>query len=154
LKKIGTLSLLAALALALVAAGCGSSDDSSTGSGGEALTKAEFIKQGNAICKKGNDELEAKVTGAFKSQPTEAQIAKFSTEEATPIIEDEVSQLKDLSPPSGDEDTVSALFDAIDSGIAKVKEDPASIAKGNDAGGNFAEANKLANDYGLTVCGS
>ena len=53
------LALIVAIsAVALVAAGCGSSDDSTTDSTAS-LTKGEFLKQGNAICAKGNQELEA-----------------------------------------------------------------------------------------------
>ena len=46
------------LATGLIAAGCGGDDDDDGGDGGEALTKEEFLTEGNAICEEGNAELQ------------------------------------------------------------------------------------------------
>ncbi len=52
--------LAAVVALVALAAGCGSSDDSTTdtGSATVTITKAQLIAQGDAICKQGNEEIE------------------------------------------------------------------------------------------------
>ena len=45
--------LAGVMAIAIIAAGCGSSSDDSTDTTVVVLTKTEFIKQGDAICAKG-----------------------------------------------------------------------------------------------------
>ena len=147
--------LLAVLAIALVAAGCGSSKKSGE-SGSSKITKAEFLRKGNAICAQGNKELDAqgkKLFAGQKSKPTKAQIAEFAKKYAIPSVEKQVNGIRALGAPAGDEDKVKAILDAADEGVAKLKQDPAALAasEGSDP---FAKANKLARDYGLTVCGS
>ena len=58
--KIAAL-LLGAPLVALLAVGCGSSDDSTTGGtdASTTLTKAEFVKQANAICAQGSKDVNA-----------------------------------------------------------------------------------------------
>ena len=46
------------LASLLLTAGCGGDDDSETGGGGDALTAAEYRKQGNALCREAKAEVE------------------------------------------------------------------------------------------------
>ena len=133
----------ALLAGALLAA-CGGDDSPS---------KAEYVKDANAICKKTNDELNADVKKEFGNQrPSQQQIEKFGTDTVAPTIEDELSQLRDLDAPSGDEDTVNAIYDAAQDGVDALKQDPSILLENNPAA--FQEANKLAKDYGLTVCAS
>lgn len=139
--------LVAVLALALVAAGCGSSKKS--------ISKAEFDRKGNAICAAGNKEIESKGRAMFanrKGKPSDAELKKFSTEVLIPSVEKQVNQLRDLGAPKGDEDKVKAILDAADEGIQKGKQDPLSLTQ--EGAGPFEKANKLAKDYGLTVCGS
>lgn len=134
---------LAVLALGLVAAGCGGGDD--------ALTKSEFLKQGNAICKKGNKVIDSAANKAFPSnqQPSDAEITKFSEDSAIPEIQKEIDGIGDLNPPSADEDKVNAILDEAQVALDKAKADPLIFASNNDP---FVKANKLANDYGLTEC--
>lgn len=134
---------LAVLALGLVAAGCGGGDD--------ALTKSEFLKQGNAICKKGNKVIDSAANKAFPSnqQPSDAEITKFAEDTAIPEIQKEIDGIGDLNPPSADEDKVNAILDEAQVALDKAKADPLIFASNNDP---FVKANKLANDYGLTEC--
>ena len=61
--------------------------------------------------------------------------------------------LQALPPPSGDEAQVQAIISAAQQGLDKLKADPSLItASGQD--NPFAEANKLAKQYGLTACAS
>ncbi len=139
------LCLAGAATLAIVAyAGCGSSDD-------DALSKSQFLKQGNAICKKGNKEIDQGANETFtqNKQPTKAQITKFAEDTLIPSVESQLDQLHDLKPPSADEDQVNKILDEADSALAKTKEDP-SVFAGN--GDPFKKANQLAKDYGLTEC--
>ena len=56
MKRNAILLLAGGARLGLIAAGCGGNDDESSDTGTDsttALTKAEFLKQGNAICQQG-----------------------------------------------------------------------------------------------------
>jgi hypothetical protein len=142
-----TVVLAALLGLALVAAGCGSDE--------KTISKAEFLRKGNAICASGNKEIDAGANKIFrnrKSRPSQADIKRFANEVLLPSVERQVKGIKDLGAPKGDEDKVKAILDAADEGIAAGKRDPASLA--SDNADPFAKANRLARAYGLTVCGS
>jgi hypothetical protein len=156
------IALLAALAaISMIVAGCGGSDDSTdstAGSDSSALTKAEFLKQGNAICAKGEKELNEEFEKFAEEEnlsenkpPTEAQLTKASEEFFLPIIKEQVEGIRELSPPAGEEQQVDKLLTAAEEGIEKAEEDPASLA--NEKEDPFAEANEMANKYGLTKCG-
>ena len=142
--------VLVVLGLALVGAGCGGGDDKSSSS----LSKAEFIRKGNAICAAGNKQIEAKAGQLFgtKQKPSEGELKQFASTVLLPSVEKQVAELKKLSPPSGDEDEVKAILDAAQDGIDKGKQDPLSLTQ--EKGGPFDKANALARKYGLTVCGS
>jgi hypothetical protein len=140
----GGLLLTAILSVGVVAAGCGG--------GGDNLTKAAFTTQGNAICKKGNQEINKGANQVFTGQkPSQAQIDKFTNDTLIPSVQSEIDQLNDLNPPSADEDRVNAILDEAQSALDKVKKDPTLVQGNSDP---FKKANQLAKDYGLQVCGS
>jgi hypothetical protein len=143
-----TVALL--FALAALIAGCGSDNSSSDSSSSTALTKSEFLKQGNAICAKGNKEIN-QAQGDLGPQSSQADIEAFVTDTIIPSIQGQVDDLRALTPPAGDEQTVDEILTAAEDGLAKAKQDPASLTGGGDP---FAKANKLATDYGLTACGA
>jgi hypothetical protein len=143
--------LVPALLGGMLLAGCGGDDDSSSTEA--TLSKAAYLKQGNAICKQTNDELDAAVSKEFgNQQPSQQQIEQFATETVVPTIDDEISQLRALPAPSGDEETVNAIYDAAQEGIDSVKDDPSVLAQDNPAA--FKKADQLARDYGLATCAS
>ena len=75
----GGLAVAAILTVGLVLAACGSSSSSNT-STTAALTKAEFLKQGNAICAKGNkatNKLGNQIFPSKNAKPTQAQKTQF-----------------------------------------------------------------------------
>jgi hypothetical protein len=131
--------------------GCGGGDDSSSTEA--ALTKSAYLKQGNAICKNANDDLDVAAKQQFgNQQPTQKELEQFATSTAIPELEQEIADLRALPAPTGDTETVSAIYDAAESGLDQLKQDPSIITQDNPQA--FAEANKLAKDYGLTVCAS
>lgn len=152
------------LALGLLVAGCGSSDDSTTGStdGGEtstaSITKPELIKQGDAICTAGNEAIEeeaeafAEENDVDTENPTTEQQEEVVTEVIVPGIEEQAEEIGALGAPSGEEDEVEAIVSAVQSAAEEAGEDPSLIIKAEGAG-PFKEANKLATDYGFKVCG-
>jgi hypothetical protein len=124
-------------------AACGSDDDE--------LTKAEFLKQGNAICRDGNKEIDAAADKAFSSdqRPSNAELEKFAEDTLIPSVEGQIDDLRDLTPPSADEDQVNAILDEADTALDETKADPAIVASNQDP---FKKANQLAESYGLTEC--
>jgi len=145
------LTLLAActLVIGLIAAGCGSSNDNTTSTSN--LTKTEWIAKADAICKAGNDEISNAGKQQFgKQKVSQAQLNDFATGTIIPSIQRQVDQIKALGAPSGSEGQVNALLDAVQADIDKVKADPTLVTGNSDP---FADANKLATDYGLKVCG-
>lgn len=146
---------VAALACVVAVAGCGSSDDNdSTAS----LSKAQFVKQGNAICRKGN----AKIESEFEEFAENHQLqenkkpSKPVLEEATetilvPQISNQVEEIRALGTPEGDEGEVDAILGGAEEAVEEAEEDPATFAEGESA--KLKEVNKEAREYGLTVCG-
>jgi hypothetical protein len=154
---------LAAVIAGAVLAGCGGDDSSdttagatgATGAQGAALSKSEFLAQGNAVCQTGDKEIDAAASDVFSQgqAPSQAAQEKFVTDTVVPNIQGQIDGLDALSPPSGDEDQVQAIIDAAQSALDKVEADPSLITQQGQSD-PFAEANQLADDYGLDKCGS
>jgi hypothetical protein len=146
--------LVSCMALAVFAIGCGSG----SGSGDEdSLTKAEFIAQGDAICKKIKKKAQTEYNKAAAkyleegNSPSRARGTELAEQFLIPGREAQVEALRDLSPPSDDEDQVSAMLDAGEEGVEKAEEDPQTMFISTE--NPFEEANELAQEYGLKVCG-
>ena len=138
----GGLALVALLGLGVTLSACG---------GDDAPTKAEFLKQGNAICKKGNKTIDSAANKTFSAnkRPSKAEIEKFAQDTVIPSVQTQVDGLRDLGTPSGGEDKVNAILDEADSALSETKADPAIFATNKDP---FKKANALAKSYGLTEC--
>ena len=143
------------MAIAAVAAGCGSSDDDSTET---ALTKQQFIAQADAICKQGNKEIEegfesfAEENDIPKNQePNKAQGKELVETVLVPSIDSQSEEIRALGAPRGDEDEISAMLDSLDEAVEEAEEDPEALfAAKSDP---FGKPNELAQNYGLKVCG-
>lgn len=145
-------SAAVAVALALALAGCGGDDDDSTESppatdAAAPLSKAEFTEQANEICRVGGEQIDARAE-ALGPDPSQAEIEEFATEVVAPNVQDQIDQIEALGAPEGDEDEVQEIVDAVQESLDEVEEDPSVLRTGDP----FAEANRLAADYGLTVC--
>lgn len=150
------IALLAALgAIALIAAGCGS--DSSTTDSTATLTKAEFLKQGNAICAAGNKEINAGFEKFFeenefskKNQPTQADFQEGAEEVVIPSVRKQIDELEELEAPEGEEEKYEALFENAEAQLEKAEENPKLLTdENNDL---FAGVNKEAKALGLGSC--
>ncbi len=149
--------IVAVVAVGLVAAGCGSSGDSTTDSTAS-LTKAEFIKQGNAICAAGNKEIDAGFEEFAKEknlsqnkEPSEAQLEEAAETILLPSVAKQVEELRALGAPEGDEGEVDQLLTGVEEAMEEGEEDPVSLTQ--EGAGPFTEVNKEAQAYGLTACG-
>jgi hypothetical protein len=157
--------LFAVLVIGLVAAGCGSSDDSTTGGsteGGEtstaSISKPELIKQGDEICTASNKEMEeqaeefAEEEGVDTENPTTEQQEEVITQVIAPGIQSQAEEIAALGAPEGEEDEVGAIVTAVEGAATEVEEDPSLLIEGEGAG-PFGKANELATEYGFKVCG-
>jgi ABC-type lipoprotein release transport system permease subunit len=145
MKLYITLAAAALLALGVLAAGCGGSDDDSSTSD---LTKAEWIAKADAICQQGNQEIEQAAKEQFGNQkPSAADVQQFARGVALLGTQDQVDQIRALGAPSGDEDQVNKILDTVQADIDKAKE------AGDIEESTFADGNALARQYGLKVCG-
>jgi hypothetical protein len=149
-------------------------NDESTGGGGEStgtasaggnkettahsssLSKAEFVKQANAICTREKTKgLEA--MGAYAKQHRGAATGQAKIEligEAIqkvflPSVQSQVNQIRALGAPAGDEQEVEALLDSLEEAVEKASQGTASSARFGQA---FASSGKLAREYGLSDC--
>jgi hypothetical protein len=134
--------LVCALTLGLVLAGCGGGDDN--------LTKAEFIKQADAICKQGNQRINAAAKDVFttKQEPSQAQLKQFATETLIPDVQGQVDEVRALNEPSDDEAQVNEFLDSAQSELDKGKKDPLYMTTDK----SFSKANQLGKQYGFKVC--
>jgi len=90
--------------------------------------------------------------GLSKGQkPSSAQIQQFADQTLIPRVQAQISAVESLPPPSGDEAQVKAITDAAQQALDQVKADP-SLVDSNGGNDPFAEANKLAKQYGLDQC--
>jgi hypothetical protein len=150
----GGLVSVAILTVGLVLSACGSSNNSTTTT---ALTKAQFLTKGNAICKHGN----VQITKAAHQQlsrtkypngpPPQAVLTKFATVTLIPTIQSEINGIKALGAPSGDQAKVTAIVTSAQAALDKGKANPTLVIQKNST--LFANANKLSKAYGLTACG-
>jgi hypothetical protein len=136
---------IAAVLIAGIAAGCGSSNSSDTSTA--AISKQEFLAKGNAICKAGD----AKQTAAQESlgkNPTAAQTSSYITNTLIPNIQSQIDQVRALGAPSGDEAKVNSMLDMAQADLDKIKSNPALLQQGDQ----FVNFEKVAHPYGLTSC--
>lgn len=135
------------LAAALFAAGCGGGDDSSSDE--PAPTKSAYITEGDAICTASQTEFEAIV----KDLPNDVEAPESQaaiTDEVVPLYRDQIEQLRALTPPEGDEEATTEIYDSVDQALDTIEADPSAL----DDAGTFEEANTLAIDYGFEACGN
>jgi len=153
----------AALALVLLGAGCGGSDDSATGSsGGEvtvetgSLSKAAFIKRANKICVDSKRQFFGEFGAFLKEQQENPPKPTGETPEEimvntllVPNFQRQIDKISALGAPSGDEEQVSAFLNAFQQATDEANEDPLAFIASKLDLGNMP---KLANAYGLSFC--
>lgn len=153
-------ALFGLLILALVAVGCGGGGDDSSGDSTDSsssLTKAEFIKQGDEICKKGDAAIEEEATefadenNIDTEKPTEAQQEEVIAQVVGPAIKRQSEEIADLGVPEGEEEAAEDIVEAVGRGADEIEEDPKAVLEGEIP---LTEAGKLAKAFGFKQCGS
>lgn len=144
-----------ALSLALVACGSGNGEESTAET--PALTKAQFLKKGNAICAAGTAKINKRfekysskhLTGGRKV--SERSYARAMAGIVLPLVTEEVEQIRKLGFPEGDDRRVAEILRAFEEGIRMGREDPLTMP-GVHGRYAFEEAHELAIGYGLEKC--
>ncbi|MDQ2700829.1 MAG: hypothetical protein M3Y23_05815 [Actinomycetota bacterium] len=143
-RRILPVSVLAAAA---ILAGCGGGDE-----GPPALADDVFITKADQICSQGAIDLQKRVTVTFGNQaPTEDEGTTFTTVETVPLLTAQLEALRALTPPEGDQETVGAIWDAMEDGVKTLQDDPETALDGSRP---MADADELARGYGFRSCGA
>jgi hypothetical protein len=122
-----------------------------TPSGG---SKAEFVSQVNAICKKTREQSLANMAAYAKEhksgsgQPSPALLMEAVKATFVPGLRAEIGEIRALGAPPGDEATVEAFLAALEENIeaASGSGSPAEFGK------SFTRSAQLAHDYGIDSC--
>jgi hypothetical protein len=157
LNKALLAALAALVALAPLVAGCGGGDDTTDET--VTLTKTEFIKQGDAICKEGNKEIQEGFKDYAEENdlpqdkaPSNDQGVEITETVILPNVKQQAEEISDLGAPEGEEKQVDELVTALEDAVAEGEEDPESLFKGSTD--PFGKVNRLADDFGFKVCGT
>ena len=150
-------ALLAAVAvlvaLAALVAGCGGGDETTDET--VTLTKAEFIKQGDAICKEGNDQSEeeaeefAEENGFTLEKASDEQLEEAVSEVLVPSLNQQAEEIDALGAPEGDEEQIEELVSSLETAAEEIEGDPGLVFEEEV----LVEPEELAQDYGFKVCG-
>jgi hypothetical protein len=143
----------AAAVLVMLVAGCGGGDETTDET--VTLTKAEFIKQGDAICKKGNDQSEkeaeefAEENDFTLEKASDDQLEEAVSEVLVPSLNQQAEEIDALGAPEGDEEQVEELVVSLENAADEIEDKPGLVFEGEV----LEEPEKLAQDYGFKVCG-
>ncbi len=148
-SKLGPVLVTTALA-GLLAAGCGSdsSKSTSTTASTPTITKTAFVTKANAICAAGNKVVNA-ANSKLGQNPTRPQVLAVVRSVDIPSIQGQITAIRALGVPSGDEATVSKFLGLAQTDLDKVKANPLLLTSDTDP---FADFAKVAHPYGLTQC--
>jgi hypothetical protein len=142
------------LLIVAVAAGFATATVTTSAGAGSTLSKKQYLKTGNKICKAGDMELEAlfgnlvAVDGSDELTPeqTEEIFARFPQ-----ILRNVFDDVEALEGPAPLDKKVDALLDKYRAVVDDVETDPESVS-GEDAADPFAKLHKKMRRLGLTAC--
>jgi hypothetical protein len=155
-----------------LAAGCGGSSSSSTKTvtvqQSEPLTKAQFIAQADAICQASQEDIQPLATRYRKVAKAARRSDQFQEvadvlHQLTGRAKEELTQLRELEPPTADQEVINNLLTTVDSQVtitdiyaeAVENEDQSQISTLADQITSVsAKARGMAQGYGLKVCGN
>jgi hypothetical protein len=151
------LVLAAALAVALVAGGCGGASASEITVQTGSLSKAEFIKRADAICTAARSQFTREYTAFVKKnyKPTSSRSAQEAVANELvesillPNFEKPIDEISALGAPKGDEQAIASFLNALQQRLEEIHERPLIL---NKTVTPLARAEKLARAYGLTGC--
>jgi hypothetical protein len=153
-RLTGAIALATTLLVGLVGSGCGSSSKTTTSTATKpALSKAQFVAQGNAICLQGNRQLAAAQKSLESSvgnhPPTPTQVTGYVNIAFAPSIQTQIERIRALGAPSGEQANVTKLLDLAQADLNQVKSKPTLLLRSRNPFASFA---RQAHAYGLTAC--
>jgi hypothetical protein len=154
-RLIRGLAVTAPLIVGVCVAGCGSSSSTTTTETTAAITKAEFVSKGNAICVKGEKAQEAEINAYVKKhglenkKPTKAEQAEMVETVFAPNIQSQIDAVTALGAPSGEEQQVKSAIEISQQTLDKGKANPSLFFSNENL---FAAAGKQLHALGLAAC--
>lgn len=147
---------VAAVVLAALIAGCGGGDETTDET--VTLTKTELITQGDAICKQGNEEIEAGFEEFAEEndipdgkEPSDEQGVEIVEQVIVPSVKTQSELIRGLGAPEGDEEEIGEMLDSLDQAVEEAEDDPESLF--NEDTDPFGDPNEKAQAYGFSECG-
>ncbi len=119
------------------------------------LSKAQFIKSGDDVCRQGNQLVTEAVTRVLPSAavtPTAAQLAQLAGA-IVPIYRQELQSIRALVPPKSAKSKIKKMLDSFAAGIKAVQSHP-ELLLNPTTNRSIATSAKLARSYGFVVCGT
>jgi hypothetical protein len=146
------------LVVATLGAGCGSGDGDGdsvvTTIPTSSITKAEFVKRANAICKPGSARLLGEVTAYQKKHINEVSVKLIPNAARTvvrPALLSQVDQIRRLGAPRGEAGEIEEFFATLlRQANQMVNQKDATTFKA--AEGMLQPANDIARRYGIEQC--
>ncbi len=127
------------------------------------LSKTQFVAQASKICRARMNEVDRKFAAYLKGNPDIGSLSRAEqAEKAEEIVETiylpehdrRIDEVASLGAPSGDEEQVAAILEALEKGLAKAEEDPLKFVQAlSPKYRPFAQAERLAAAYGVALCG-
>jgi hypothetical protein len=125
---------------------------------GDHEPKAVYVDRANHICAAAsqlvNDVLDAAYADTARSDAQPAEREEAVVDQVAPIIRGEITALRHLPAPKGDEAPVKAIYDEMEGALATVEHDPSTFrfyGQGTTED-PFSGPAELAAAYGLDVC--
>ncbi len=139
------MALLGALVAGVLLTGCGGSSSPAP------ISKAVFLKEGNAVCKQIGSERDAALTSAAKetggSSPS-SEMSEFVSSGLAPVVSQMTEELEGLGEPKHYERQARSLIESFEGAVQQLEAEPSTLM----AGDPFAAANKKARELGLPEC--
>jgi hypothetical protein len=151
---------LAAAAAALIVAGCGGDDadtatTSSSTTDATAISVEQWTTQANRICVEGEKATQRTAAQRFGGEPpTGSELDEFGTTVLVPSLQGQHDAIAGLPRPEAEGETIDELLSALQEGIDAIDEDPSVLVQGTDSVPAIQDATALAQELGLTDCGS
>jgi hypothetical protein len=150
--------MLLALGAILLAGGCGSDSSTATAVTVEtgSLSRFQFIKRADEICKEGQAQGVTKLQSYMQSKKiaslrklSDPQANELENEVIAPVYRREIAKISALGAPGSDREEIATMLEAINEGLADAQDEPLKALKLNLL---LGDAPKLAGKYGLTEC--